>query len=1252
MSASGFDNMDAATAAADSQDSTHSNNGKQSQGQQQPLTFWNKPWHLTGGVPRQTPPPPSWKLSSTPRVVNGVLLMCLNIGITPPDVSKPKKCAVMEAWTDPFAQSAKKSLDLIGTSIVRQFKKMGSSVNYILCLLPDYDTVRKQLMENRRAARDNRVLLHYNGHDVPKPSKSGEIWVFNDKCSEYLPVSMSHFESWVGSPSVLIFDCSNAEVPIREYIAASATRRGRETHNANLAQYAELIRSTGTIPLIAEPSLNVILFGACSQNESLPLNPGYPADIFTACMTTPLRMAILWFCNHSLLNTVPIEAAQDLPGSQSDRSSPLGELSWIFTTITDTIAWNTLPREMFQRYFRQDSHVANLFRNFLLADRIMRSLNCVPISYPRLPPTFNHPLWETWDLAVDMCLMQYDTIKNGGKYVPSTFFVEQLRAFEVWLEFGSEEKSPAEQLPIVLQVLLGKNYRPRVLSLLSRFLDLGPWAVLQALSVGIFPYVFKLLGSDDIDMRASLVFIWTKILAFDENLQADFVKNREYYFFINALSASNEQCGGVGQPQPVNVMAAFILSVLISKLKNVKEECLNNNFLQGCLALLAETSPSDSFFRQWLVLCLAKLWDGLEQSQWMDVRNMALSGLKNLMEDESPDVRAATIYALGTLISPTSRPMALNDARADKERDLALQASVALLDANPIVRREMVVLISRLFSGHFQVCGPILRNVILQGEEKSQTGEQVKIGEEVGADGGAAVMGTASSSIYLTFWRGLQQMKNDPQPEVAVVAQKLTAAIHRKAISGEPVGPDDPNNTSLSAFAAANRGSTRIRKHIDLSTLSPMDAPAGSTTPLQQKTRLSLQVGTSPSNIVHGSAAIAPFDTDDQVIAVPSVLYQWCCEYWKAPLMKQEQDQTSPAYKQKEQMKKERAASIILARESYSNAIRNPITTHEVSVLSDQELSSMLIFHPFDPVLLTANQQDTITVWDINQAEKLHVFSNQNFAGSRVNSMLFTNEHDDIHLVTGSSDGVVRVWRDFASRNAMPKMVTSWRAHPQLMSVENGSGLLLDWQDTGRLLAAGDATNVLLWDMVTERVVQHINTLSTFSVTSVTFNPYAPDIFAIGCGDYSLSVFDLRQPSRNSCVASLRPQQPSLKNPIIKAAFTSATDLVSCAPNQVRLWDIRKNVPSLVFADDGLVAFDVHKHAPFMASGSSLSSSAHPIRVYNFKGEVRQDIRFHSGLYSRRINPVTNIALHPYQLMVAATLSDSSTCVFTFDSSK
>ena len=99
------------------------------------------------------------------------------------------------------------------------------------------------------------------------------------------------------------------------------------------------------------------------------------------------------------------------------------------------------------------------------------------------------------------------------EFHPCTFFTEQLTAFEVWLENAPDDKRSPEQLPIVLQVLLSQMHRVRALVLLAKFLDLGPWAVDQALSVGIFPYVLKLLQSSVPELRDVLVFIWTKILA-------------------------------------------------------------------------------------------------------------------------------------------------------------------------------------------------------------------------------------------------------------------------------------------------------------------------------------------------------------------------------------------------------------------------------------------------------------------------------------------------------------------------------------------------------------------------------------------------------------------------------------------------------------------------------------------------------------------------------------------------------------------
>ncbi len=42
----------------------------------------------------------------------------------------------------------------------------------------------------------------------------------------------------------------------------------------------------------------------------------------------------------------------------------------------------------------QDLLVASLFRNFLLAERVMRAAHCTPASMPRLPASHQHPLWQ------------------------------------------------------------------------------------------------------------------------------------------------------------------------------------------------------------------------------------------------------------------------------------------------------------------------------------------------------------------------------------------------------------------------------------------------------------------------------------------------------------------------------------------------------------------------------------------------------------------------------------------------------------------------------------------------------------------------------------------------------------------------------------------------------------------------------------------------------------------------------------------
>ena len=69
--------------------------------------------------------------------------------------------------------------------------------------------------------------------------------------------------------------------------------------------------------------------------------------------------------------------------------------------------------DLFQELFRQDLLVASLFRNFLLAERIMRSYNCTPVSYPFLLPCYQHPMWHAWDLALDHIMAQLPALIEG-----------------------------------------------------------------------------------------------------------------------------------------------------------------------------------------------------------------------------------------------------------------------------------------------------------------------------------------------------------------------------------------------------------------------------------------------------------------------------------------------------------------------------------------------------------------------------------------------------------------------------------------------------------------------------------------------------------------------------------------------------------------------------------------------------------------------------------------------------------------------
>ena len=93
--------------------------------------------------------------------------------------------------------------------------------------------------------------------------------------------------------------------------------------------------------------------------------------------------------------------------------------------------------------FRQDLLVASLFRNFLLAKRIMKTFNCTPQSWPVLADSTTHNLWLSWDLTLESFIHYSVAQQKGSALVDAknnmsfaasmnlSFFTDQLAAFEV-----------------------------------------------------------------------------------------------------------------------------------------------------------------------------------------------------------------------------------------------------------------------------------------------------------------------------------------------------------------------------------------------------------------------------------------------------------------------------------------------------------------------------------------------------------------------------------------------------------------------------------------------------------------------------------------------------------------------------------------------------------------------------------------------------------------------------------------------------
>ncbi|XP_064478039.1 regulatory-associated protein of mTOR-like [Ornithodoros turicata] len=1244
----------------------------------------------------------TWRMKERMKTVSVALVMCLNIGVDPPDVVKTQPCARLECWIDPLQSPPQKALEAIGAALQKQYERWQSRARYKLSLDPTVEEVKKLCTSLRRNSKEDRVLFHYNGHGVPKPTGNGEIWVFNRSYTQYIPLSMYDLQQWMGAPSIYVYDCSAAGL-ILESFNKFAVQHEREFEI-----------SLGSVKGQSPPGYrHCIQLAACRQNQVLPMNPDLPADLFTTCLTTPVQMALRWFVlqnSSRLVQEITLEQLDRVPGQLHDRRTMLGELNWIFTAITDTIAWNVLPRALFQKLFRQDLLVASLFRNFLLAERIMRVYNCQPVSQPALPPTFRHPMWAAWDLALDQCLAQLAQVQAGHPFRHSPFFAEQLTAFQVWLSIGSERLSPPEQLPIVLQVLLSQIHRLRALDLLGRFLDLGPWAVNLALSVGIFPYILKLLQSCARELRPLLVFIWAKILAVDMSCQVDLVRDNGHRYFLSVLSDPY-------MPAEHRTMAAFVMSCIVCGHPSGQEAALKGNVIALCTEQLQD---GHARLRQWLAVCLGRTWHGYSAARWCGIRDSAHEKLYSLLADPVPEVRAAAVFALGTILNcPAKR----TDHADTIDHGIGMNlASTMAGDGSPLVRKELVVSLQWLlfvFENQFiavayqyfeeestkaEVAQPapkhflnppdltlspmkrvasrerlnrllpiptnILSGTVVEGfpepapvvapasPAQPERMRRVSSSTSISSLGGPLGVGTSFGGsalglgcIYNQVWRTLVSLGSDPHPQVASMAKTLVQAFKAKALSSFDSKKSRRNSFSHSEPSSPSGKVSYLTEdsppnhHINM--VRPPLPPAMRGQQYQHaahfiRTRKIFDRGPDVP------ASVAEDDTDDQqsVKAAPPLVHtgfvDWCSSYFTRPLLKNpgEQDTESSSYQQREWRYLRNRKARIRARNE-RRKIEEGARLEEQQFCSSSTTPPMcLVFHPYEAELCIADR-DSYSLWD-EHGTLQSTHSNDNLPQTRITALHYLNAHDMPLLLTGSDDGAVRVWRNYSSSSR--DLVTAFQALGDTASTTKGAGMVLDWdQESTTLIASGDVRVIRIWDTEQERKILDMPTGTDSPITSLSTD-HEGSLLVAGCGDGTVRVYDRRLPPSDCRIMTLRGHSSWVVN--VHLEVRDRRIISGSVSGDVRFWELGQTTSHrTVKTGTDVTAMAVHPAFDIFACGSANQQ----ISVFNDEGQSIGHIKHHDWFIGQRVGSVACLAFHPLKMCLASGSTDTIVSVYSTD---
>jgi regulator-associated protein of mTOR len=539
-------------------------------------------------------------------------------------------------------------------------------------------------------------------------------------------------------------------------------------------------------------------------------------------------------------------------------------------------------------------------------------------------------------------------------------------------------------------------------------------------------------------------------------------------------------------------------------------------------------------------LCLGNLWLNFEDARWSGARDLAYEKLYRFLKDPVPEVRAATVYALGTFISSTlDRTSQANDL--DRQIAMHMLESVSN-DMSPLVRMELVAALQwivKLFDNQFVEVH--LRDDSASHENSKENSLKRGTRTRTNSEKNLMMIGSSYSSVYSRLWNGITNLARDPNPEVAMMGSKVTDYIKQMAVDLAPSIQMIPLGKEVicdKLLSTSNSGSNSYSLPPSPNTRNfnnfMSNSHSGSTA------RLNDSITSTSSN--HNNQTLNSTANRIHKLRLPIVktnLIEWEISSFARPLkylVNHKGACDNDQFSQETVVRKVRFERNEKVRKEASDQQRLAFFHHlktQCFVAKTSMTPSIVKLHPYEqqiavayldrimlkdwnndisttlsPILLSApnytHHSATIQT-TTNMGKKISVTAP---ASIRVTSIQFINAHDRGLVLAAYDDGSVRIWNNSSdnqnscSNNKLGvnngSLVTAFQAiEDQPSRSMRIFGLQTAWhQSSQTIFAAGESKFIRLWDAETELKISDIPVTSDFPVTHISCSPEA--VFAVG----------------------------------------------------------------------------------------------------------------------------------------------------------